>query len=118
MDASVNASPEALFVLRRLGLTVSLKKSTDIDGRIVHPHVGLAFYSQIAQVCHMGDFEEATLPGLYGDNWRWPPRMLFGGRRRPPLVNTSLLRHWVEICEKDHEGTCCDFEQLSTTSAE
>jgi hypothetical protein len=98
-DTAANGASDSLCILRRLGLAVSFHESTEVDGRIIPPGIGIAHYSQIAQVCHVVIR---------------PPRMLFGGRKRPEIVDTKLLRLWLETCERSHDETCCDPEILSS----
>jgi hypothetical protein len=113
-DTAANGASDSLCILRRLGLAVSFHESTEVDGRVIPPGIGIAHYSQIAQVCHVLDYDETALLSTHDRDVIRPPRMLFGGRRRPDMVDTKLLRFWLEVCEGSHDETCCDPEISSS----
>jgi hypothetical protein len=33
-------------------------------------------------------------------------KMMFGGRKRPLLLNLQWVQKWLEICDKDHNSAC------------
>ncbi|KAI1179265.1 HET-domain-containing protein [Nemania sp. FL0916] len=41
--------------------------------------------------------------------------MIFGGRRRPLLLDVRWLQRWIEICKTDH-GTACERADISANS--
>ncbi|KAH7117594.1 heterokaryon incompatibility protein-domain-containing protein [Dendryphion nanum] len=115
-DSAVTNAPGRLFIPRRLDISVTLREGVFFDSVWMEPRT-LAHYGRIAQACHVRDFyeedeEEIGKEGVGSPSQRWErqPNMLFGGRKRPEVIDPVLLRRWMAICENEHEDICHESE--------
>lgn len=96
MGASSLRTDELVF-LRRLEATVTVSVDTEIDGVKRISGECLGSYTNIAQACHIDDFDSDI---------RHEPRLLFSARKRPDTVDIDLIKHWLDICHTQHELSC------------
>lgn len=87
---------DELIFLRRLRLYVTLKADAQINGLQKIAGWNLSTYMNIAQPCHVDDFNSGTEE----------PRLLFSARKRPDVVDIGLLKKWISICQTEHELSC------------
>ncbi|KAK0732338.1 heterokaryon incompatibility protein-domain-containing protein [Apiosordaria backusii] len=81
--------PDTLVLLCRMSMTIEAA-----DNR----WIPLAWFDQFAQACNPGVL---LSPANARDDG-----MLFAGRKISEIVDLTLLRRWIDICDSDHENTC------------
>lgn len=94
------------FVFRRLNLTAHATTSPD---NVV------AYFDNVLQVCDVGTLSgavERSETRAVGN----AERMLFGGRKRPLMLDIKLVHDWMQICANEHGPLCImDPAQVDST---
>lgn len=88
---------KATYLLRRLCLLVYSKEADD-DKHVAH-------IPYFAQACETGATESEAGP----DEQRASisaSALVFGGRKRPLVLDVRWIRSWMQICEGEHKEAC------------
>lgn len=88
---------KATYLLRRLCLLVYSKEADD-DKHVAH-------IPYFAQACETGATESEAGP----DEQRASisaSALVFGGRKRPLVLDVRWIRSWMQICEEEHKEAC------------
>ena len=95
------------FVIRRLSLTAHL---------IHDPGLSIACFDHVLQACSVGTVSSTSREFPFQDLGSGTTRMLFGGRKRPQVVDIQWLQKWIDICENEHNLACSLTESQERNS--
>lgn len=89
---------EAYFILRRLKLVVRLYDAAN-------NYKSLGAFNNFLQPCNVHGLGSPETSD----------EMIFCGRKRPLVINISLLQYWIKLCTEEHHVSCGTEDEVDET---